>query len=418
MKKLGLALLVSSCLAGCASTSTNLKGGIDNSHLQNLFPVKDNKNVLFAKLEKKGDGFHFGEYSIEAQRTSNVNDAWVNLNTGEPQWNYQSIQRCSVVTATGNDTSGEPCTTASEIRFMERQYDAVANGSMALVTVGLSAAIASYMLVEFQYEEYVEAYQDALSKIEDKEKIATLLKKFEEHKSSLRKAEYSYNQTVTKLKSKAPESEVEKYSVDTRFSNLGEFEAFVNSIPSVINQLNVKTTVAEEKLKDAHYKEQRELFASYGNSPTISEYKAFIKKFRYAKYTDKELYQIAQSKVNEVENRERLAKEKREREKREYSLAVLRNPDSVGEKVCRDGSMKYIGQTYSGWAEFERPGQLQAFIEGHSPDMNRVKLRISGHALSDGTLRYKSGTNPSLGGISVPLGTIVWESVNNWYPCS
>ena len=144
---------------------------------------------------------------------------------------------------------------------------------------------------------------------------------------------------------------------------------------------------------------------------------------------------IQKRKEEEAEQEKERARKQFERDKQEevqrarynaqrrIAEAAVKNPDFIGEQVCKDGKLVYQGEDQ--WSNTGRvgnqriDGQVIAFIEGHSPDFSRVKLRIKGYAAKRGTFSYMTGTTPSLNGISAPQGTIIWESTNNgWYTCN
>ena len=99
---------------------------------------------------------------------------------------------------------------------------------------------------------------------------------------------------------------------------------------------------------------------------------------------------------------------------------LINDPNMVGHKFCRDGELQYIGLvSYVGspaWGSISEKGQMQATLEGLSPDKKMAKLRAIGYAIS-GTLQYKNDTTPSLEGLSIPSGQVFWDNKSNWYSC-
>ena len=117
-------------------------------------------------------------------------------------------------------------------------------------------------------------------------------------------------------------------------------------------------------------------------------------------------------------------RERKQRIMREQGLAkakqLINDPNMIGHKFCRDGQLKYIGLVnYVGranWGSLTEKGQMQATLEGLSPDKKMAKLRSIGYAIS-GTLQYKNDTTPSLDGLSIPSGQVFWDKKSHWYSC-
>ncbi|MBS3796369.1 hypothetical protein [Pseudoalteromonas sp. BDTF-M6] len=425
MKKLGLALLISSALTGCASTSTTSNGRIDNSHLTNLFkPTTAYKKDIFAKLEKIDDGYEFTEFTLDKRKIDNKSYAWVNLMTSEPTWDYQRIQRCTVTTVTGNDSSNNPCSTASEIRFMERQYDAIANAQMAIATVGLSAAIASYMLVEFQPEEYTEAYTDALTKIGGEAKLQATFGPLSKELSKLEGEALSYNTLRQRYSSMELLSAYEYFKYENTFNSFPEVEAFAESLNTLHDEVQVKKESLEQSLKLHFVQQQRDELSALSSNSAKHQLTAYLDKYKNHEFADENLTHQAEGYLLHVVSEELDKRLFEEKVARAAQLKAVQDPANIGSQVCRDGQLNYVGVGYSSLhrQEFatdrsDENGQVLAFIEGHSPDKNRLKLRIKGYTVKSGTLRYLSDTTPSLDGLSAPIGAIVWDSANNWYIC-
>lgn len=125
--------------------------------------------------------------------------------------------------------------------------------------------------------------------------------------------------------------------------------------------------------------------------------------------------------------RERLANlqyQREQEERKQQGIArakkLINDPNMIGHKFCRDGELQYIGLVnYVGsakWGSLTEKGQMQATLEGLSPDKKMAKLRAIGYATS-GTLQYKNDTTPSLDGLSIPSGQVFWDNKNHWYSC-
>jgi hypothetical protein len=117
---------------------------------------------------------------------------------------------------------------------------------------------------------------------------------------------------------------------------------------------------------------------------------------------------------------EQRAKEEKKRQGISRAKKLINDPNMIGHKFCRDGELQYIGLVnYVGsakWGSLTEQGQMQATLEGLSPDKKMAKLRAIGYATS-GTLQYKNDTTPSLDGLSIPSGQVFWDNKNHWYSC-
>lgn len=121
----------------------------------------------------------------------------------------------------------------------------------------------------------------------------------------------------------------------------------------------------------------------------------------------------------------RLEEQRRKERAREIGLAkakeLINDPNMIGHKFCRDGELKYIGLVNRfgrpDWGNIGESGQMQATLEGLSPDRTKAKMRSIGYAIHSGTLEYKSDTTPSLDGLSFASGQVFWDDKKYWYSC-
>ncbi len=127
----------------------------------------------------------------------------------------------------------------------------------------------------------------------------------------------------------------------------------------------------------------------------------------------------AEEKKRRDETNRKKAAEQRERdlELKKWSEIVVRDPNNIGIQVCKKGTLEYqVARGGRATTEYAF-GYYHAFLEGHSPDSKRIKIRVRGYSKDGGGLRYITGTIPSLDGLQAAKGAIVWQNFNGWYPC-
>lgn len=423
MKKIGLPLALTLSLTGCVSTSSSINGDIDNSHLITMFDeTSPYKIELYGKLSKIGDSYSFTELSLNKQST---NEPWVNLVTKKPLWNYAHTQRCSIITATGNDSSDMPCTSVNEALFMEKSYDAGANLGINIQTLGLMSAIITYMLVEFQGEDYIEAFNQAKMKLSSKESFDEVMGLMSDNVNKFNIHVKTYNSILSKYEKLIENDEYPRITTASKFSNFNELEGFASTLDEKAKSIELKTKNLNAFLSDYFITLQNRSFKEM-DFKSISQVGTFIKKYEDHDYVDSKLLSKAKRQLQILESEEnerlRLVKEKQEIESKKNALAFVTDLNNIGKQICKNGlvSYKFNGYNYlsrtSGVGTDEKPGQLQAFIEGLSPDKNMVQIRISGIAINDGSTEYIGV--PKMNNIHAQIGSVTWDRTSDWFPCN
>lgn len=160
---------------------------------------------------------------------------------------------------------------------------------------------------------------------------------------------------------------------------------------------------------------------------SLSEHRGLI-----SAYFEKEQRTLEAKKIKEKQKNERRLKafeRQKQRAKKEAERAaqveaakkLINDPTKIGHTFCKDGVIEYIGFRHH-WGnqttveKQSTDGQMKATLEGLSPDKKMVRLRSQGYASKE-SFQYKSGTTPSLGSLSVPVGQIFWDNKSEWYYC-
>ena len=198
---------------------------------------------------------------------------------------------------------------------------------------------------------------------------------------------FSMNVTVpTPIKA----AEKFKQSINNRF--------FVPSVKFSITKNILKfssMTVVENEFK------QEQDFATAKLKGTISAYLNFIKTHPKAPQAD-----IAQQKIDEIHEVQRIARVKAERASKERAkrAADIKAREQkaymkekfVGDKVCMSGSMAFgfINPTISG------------FVEGKNG--NNIQIRIAD----------TDGTSPHYNGVTLRANLLIWDSYYSWKHCN
>lgn len=201
------------------------------------------------------------------------------------------------------------------------------------------------------------------------------------------------------------------------YSNLEKLNAVVENMPSGLEpyiRMLLKRSLGERKTIEDFTKGVLALTIEEGGTGLMA-----LAEEEYVKAQKEKSYQREMAEKRAVEQKIALQRKKEAEQRLKNAEKEVRNPNTIGEQVCKDGNLKYQEPTNNmGARTISTNGQILAFIEGHSPDFNRVKLRIKGYAVPKGTFSYIVGTTPSLNGISAPSGTIIWESTSDgWYLC-
>ncbi|MBA6291871.1 hypothetical protein H4J58_15500 [Colwellia sp. MB3u-70] len=417
MKKIGLPLVIAIALSGCVSTNGR-DGRPDNSHFKTLFSeTSPYQKKLYGKLERTGEVYRFTELSFSPRQGE---DAWVDLVTKKPIWNYTHIQRCYLVTLSGNDSDIKPCTRASEAKFMERKYDLISNVGKGLQTLGIANAIHTFMLVEFQYENYVQAFDFAKAKLANPESFEKIMGLLSNNLSKLDKIIYDYNAIVGRYNQGLDIKDYPKLSTQTNFTNFDELKQFATSISKEIENTKLKAKRLNESLTEYFIAQQKKEFKKL-NIENKDEMSLFLHKFKNHKFSYSKLIAKAESQHNRLEAIEIKQKRKQELEDKRNALAFVTNPNNVGKKICKDGVIKYQFNGYnsfyreSGVGSEESYGQLSAFIEAISPDKNMIQIRIA-----NVYMKYVDNYVgvPRMNDIHAQIGSVTWDGKNGWYPCT
>lgn len=95
--------------------------------------------------------------------------------------------------------------------------------------------------------------------------------------------------------------------------------------------------------------------------------------------------------------------------------------DAVGLRICRDGILEYTScanaQFASSCVRGQKPGQLQGYVEGYSPDRASIRILIAQPAFSDGQTPVLMTQYPTMNGLSSVPNTITWDARKNWRIC-
>ena len=135
--------------------------------------------------------------------------------------------------------------------------------------------------------------------------------------------------------------------------------------------------------------------------------------------------QIERQQQIELE-KDRLRKKEQERKMKErlQEINQMASYNSIGKQVCKDGNISYSGKRYVGNGYvmnqpefFDQKGKLIAFIEGASPDKQRLKLRISNWTTTE-TILAEPMVVPFMDNIKADASSIIWDEVGNWYFCN
>ena len=116
-------------------------------------------------------------------------------------------------------------------------------------------------------------------------------------------------------------------------------------------------------------------------------------------------------------------KKEAEKQRRENEIKELQSASSIGRLVCRNGQAVYSGRKLLEWGileqrvrRFEQKAQLQAYLEGHSPQAVRLRLRISGWAFNEYKLAEPAEV-PVIDGIKASENMVIWDETDKWYFC-
>ena len=123
---------------------------------------------------------------------------------------------------------------------------------------------------------------------------------------------------------------------------------------------------------------------AYGYANSLSELKAFVKKYPHSQYAKKAYHDIQRIEAEQKRKAEAYAKKE----------AAYNSRKKVGDKVCKDGTTSFVLHI-----------TMKAFVE--KVNGNNIQLRISD----------TEGTTPYYNGVSLYKNTLIWDRYNNWYKC-
>lgn len=222
----------------------------------------------------------------------------------------------------------------------------------------------------------------------------------------LASASASYSSLVNKVQNSNP---------DYKSLSKAELPLKLNNLYSLVELVSIVKGATNEEYIDSE-------FASLLTLKT--QEKAEAEKLAIARKKEKEKRAIEREARLRKERRQAAELAKLEKRERAKELLLLGEPETIGRKVCRNGTLKFQARRrlsidpYNGGPiqNYKADGQLIGFIEGASPDKERLQIRLSGYAFKEHGI---SATNiPMMGGIQANSGTLTWDTKKNWFFCS
>ncbi|MGB1262527.1 MAG: hypothetical protein ACPG52_06425 [Cognaticolwellia sp.] len=179
-------------LVGCANTSVNTK----KSNFSYENPIKF-RNTLYGLLEKNDDGYAITRFSYDIPSSDST--PWVNLKTGQPNWNTeQQITFNKLLEKTSYTTRNK-----TEKLFFDYSIDKGHLAFLGVVTFGTAPLyIDNKYNITFNQKKMNEALQQAINKIsmEDRNNLLILDETYSALKSYREETQNLYNFKSEKLK--------------------------------------------------------------------------------------------------------------------------------------------------------------------------------------------------------------------------